>query len=108
MLLMELASRPVQLQVFQWDRTEQDEPPQQMVNATSAGTGSTVKEERKDYTDKADPIREHDCIWCMACVSVCPPQAVKVDQSSLEFHERQQVHSTRHFLKGSAPPPHAH
>ena len=48
-----------------------------------------VKDERKDYTDKADPIREHDCIWCMACVSVCPPQAVKVDQSSLEFHEKE-------------------
>ena len=40
------------------------------------------------YTDKADPIREHDCIWCMACVSVCPPQAIKVDQSNLEFHEK--------------------
>ena len=27
------------VQVFQWYRTEQDEPPQQMVNATSSGTG---------------------------------------------------------------------
>lgn len=85
------------VQVFQWYRTEQDEPPQQMVNATSVGTGSTVKEERKDYTDKADPIREHDCIWCMACVSVCPPQAVKVDQSSLEFHEK----GSRYIQRGT-------
>ena len=38
-------------------------------------------------TEKADPIREHDCIWCMACVSVCPPQAIKVDQSNVEKHE---------------------
>ena len=60
------------VQVFQWYRTEQDVPPSKMVNETSAGTGSTVKEERKDYTDKADPVREHDCIWCMACVSVLP------------------------------------
>ena len=41
----------------------------------------------QDLTDKADPIREHDCIWCMACVSVCPPQAIKVDQSNVEKHE---------------------
>jgi len=24
----------------------------------------------------------------MACVSVCPPQAIKVDQSNLEAHEK--------------------
>jgi ferredoxin len=59
-----------------------------MSNAASAGTGSMVKEERKDFTDKSDPIREHDCIWCMACVSVCPTQAIKVDEASLEFHQK--------------------
>ena len=48
------------VQVFQWYRTETDVPAIDMANATSAGTGSTVKEERKDYTDKSDPIREHD------------------------------------------------
>ena len=42
-----------------------------------------LKKNEKILTDKADPIREHDCIWCMACVSVCPPQAIKVDQSNL-------------------------
>ena len=41
------------VQVFQWYRTEQDVPAIEMTNATSAGTGSTVKEERNDYTDKA-------------------------------------------------------
>ena len=82
------ADRICPVQVFQWYRTETDVPAIDMANATSAGTGSTVKEERKDYTDKSDPIREHDCIWCMACVSVCPTQAIKVDQSNLEFHEK--------------------
>lgn len=76
------------VQVFQWYRTENDIPAIDMQNASSAGTGSMVKEERKDYTDKSDPIREHDCIWCMACVSVCPPQAIKVEETSLSFHEK--------------------
>ena len=76
------------VQVFQWYRTEKDVPATKAANETFEGTGSSVKEERKDYTDKADPIREHDCIWCMACVSVCPPQAIKVDQSNLEQHEK--------------------
>jgi NAD-dependent dihydropyrimidine dehydrogenase PreA subunit len=75
------------VQVFQWYRTEKDIPAIEAINATFEGTGSDVKDERKDLTDKADPIREHDCIWCMACVSVCPPQAIIVDQSNLEKHE---------------------
>jgi NAD-dependent dihydropyrimidine dehydrogenase PreA subunit len=96
------------VQVFQWYRTEQDIAGKEAINVQFAGTGSSVKEERKDYTDKADPIREHDCIWCMACVSVCPPQAVKVDQSNLEFHEKASGTYNESLAKGSAPPPHAH
>ena len=76
------------VQVYQWYRTENDVPAVQMVNATSAGTGeSHEKEGRKDYTDKSEPIREHDCIWCMACVSVCPTQAIKVDQANQKIHQ---------------------
>ncbi len=75
------------VQVFQWYRTEKDIPAKDVVGQTFEGTGSDVKDERKDLTDKADPIREHDCIWCMACVSVCPPQAIIVDQSNLEAHQ---------------------
>ena len=75
------------VQVFQWYRTEKDIPAKDIVGQTFEGTGSNVKDERKDYTDKADPILEHDCIWCMACVSVCPPQAIKVDQGNVEAHE---------------------
>jgi NAD-dependent dihydropyrimidine dehydrogenase PreA subunit len=76
------------VQVFQWYRTEKDIPAKDVVGQTFEGTGSDVKDERKDLTDKADPIREHDCIWCMACVSVCPPAAIKVDQSNVEAHEK--------------------
>jgi ferredoxin len=57
--------------------TEYDVPAIDLANATSAGTGEDHdRDGRKDYTDKSDPIRELDCIWCMACVSVCPPQAI--------------------------------
>ena len=75
------------VQVFQWYRTEKDIPAEKCNGETFEGIGSGIKDERKDHTDKADPIREHDCIWCMACVSVCPPQAIKVDQSNVEAHE---------------------
>jgi ferredoxin len=97
------------VQVFQWYRTENDVPAIEMANGTSAGTGEDHdKEGRKDYTDKSDPIREHDCIWCIACVSVCPPLAIKVDQSNLEFHEKASGTFNEALSKSSAPPPHAH
>jgi len=96
------------VQVFQWYRTEKDVPAKDAHNETFEGTGSAVKEERKDYTDKADPVREHDCIWCMACVSVCPPQAIKVDQAALEFHEKAEGTYNASISTGGAPPPHAH
>ena len=76
------------VQVFQWYRTEKDIPAIQAIGQTFDGTGSAEKENRADQTDKADPVREHDCIWCMACVSVCPPQAIKVDQANVEAHEK--------------------
>jgi len=76
------------VQVFQWYRTEKDIPAADVVGKSFDGSGSTEKDQRKDYSDKADPIREHDCIWCMACVSVCPPQAIKVDQSNQEHHDK--------------------
>ncbi len=76
------------VQVFQWYRTEKDIPAKDVVGQSFEGTGSTEKDQRTDYTDKADPIREHDCIWCMACVSVCPPQSIKVDQANQEHHDK--------------------
>ena len=74
--------------VFEWYRTENDVPAVDMVNATSYGNGSDGKDNRLDYTDKSEPIREHECIWCMACVTVCPTKAIKVEQSNLEFHQK--------------------
>ena len=94
------------VQVFQWYRTEKNIPAMKAINETFAGTGSSVKQERHDYSDKADPIREHDCIWCMACVSVCPPQAVLVDQSNQEWHEK--ALGTYQKLGSGQANPHAH
>jgi ferredoxin len=80
-----------------------------MVNVTSTGTGEDHdREGRKEYTDKSDPIREHDCIWGMACISVCPPQAIKVDQSNVEYHEKSAGTFNEELAKGSAPLPPAH
>ncbi len=78
------------VQVFQWYRTDKDISGINAIQDKTEweGKGKTEKDERADYTDKADPIREHDCIYCMACVSVCPPQAVLVDQNNVEYHEK--------------------
>ena len=57
------------VQVFQWYRSEKDIPAKDVVGQTFDGSGSTEKDQRTDYTDKVDPVREHDCIWCMACVN---------------------------------------
>jgi NAD-dependent dihydropyrimidine dehydrogenase PreA subunit len=91
------------VQVFQWYRTEKDIPAIKAINETFDGTGKTEKEERFDLSDNADPIREHDCIWCMACVSVCPPLAVLVDQGNQEWHEKAEG-SFKKMESGSANP----
>ena len=31
---------------------------------------------------KADPARENDCIFCLACETVCPPMAIKITKKS--------------------------
>jgi NAD-dependent dihydropyrimidine dehydrogenase PreA subunit len=51
--------------------------------------GETGRNDRKDYTDKANPVKEADCIWCMACVEVCPTKAIKVDQLNQDIHEKE-------------------
>ena len=51
-----------------------------------AGTGKDKiieqnTDEWKSYrTDKSEPIREPDCIFCMACETSCPTQAIKITQ----------------------------
>ena len=78
------------VQVFLWYRTEHhDVRAAEMVNVKSAGVGENQNRDgRKDYTDKSDPVRESDCIWCMACVTVCPTQAIKVEEANLDIHKK--------------------
>ena len=51
--------------------------------------GKALRRDRADYTDKANPVKEPDCIWCMACVEVCPTKAIKVDQANVEIHQKE-------------------
>ncbi len=77
------------VQVFQWYRSEHDVPAIKMVNSTSSGIVENHSiEGRNNYTNKSDLVRKSDCIWCMACVSVCPPQAIKIDEENLDVHEK--------------------
>ena len=96
------------VQIFQWYRTDKDISGIDAVNDTTEwkGEGTTEKEERLDFTDKADAIREHDCIYCMACVSVCPPQAVLVDQANMEWHDK--AAGTFVKMESGSENPHAH
>ena len=57
--------------------------------------GKKGKDERSGYTDKSDPVREADCIFCMACVTVCPVNAIKVDEALVDVASQATV---------SAPP----
>ena len=51
--------------------------------------GKVLRRDRLDYTDKANPVKEADCIWCMACVDVCPTKAIKVDEANVEVHKKE-------------------
>ncbi len=58
--------------VFEW-----------LLNPGKSGSGNdkwplSPEEQPKYYTDKADPVREKDCIFCMACETACPVGAIKI------------------------------
>lgn len=61
--------------VFEW-----------LLNPGQAGTGKDkiVDQGTPDYntyrSDKSDPVREMDCIFCMACETSCPTQCIKITQ----------------------------
>ncbi len=61
--------------VFEW-----------VLNPGQAGTGKDKvlqpgSEEYNQYrSDKSDPLREPDCIFCMACETSCPTQCIKITQ----------------------------
>ncbi len=54
------------------------------LNPGQMGTGNDkdISKDKALYakyrTDKCDPIRESECIFCMACESVCPTRAIKI------------------------------
>lgn len=50
--------------VFEW-----------LLNPGVSSGGSSAGE-----LDKSDPTKETDCIYCMACESVCPTLAIKITQ----------------------------
>lgn len=60
--------------VFEWE-----------LNPGNKGTGTDHVVEKgtpewdKYRTDKSDPIRESDCIDCMACETACPTKAIKIN-----------------------------
>ncbi len=60
--------------VFEW-----------LLNPGNYGTGNdkVITDDANLYgqyrTDKSDPIREEDCIDCMACEAQCPTQAIKIN-----------------------------
>jgi NAD-dependent dihydropyrimidine dehydrogenase PreA subunit len=61
--------------VFEWQ-----------LNPGQAGTGKDkiVEQGSEDWnmyrSDKSDPVRETDCIFCMACETSCPTLCIKITQ----------------------------
>jgi NAD-dependent dihydropyrimidine dehydrogenase PreA subunit len=51
--------------------------------AKGVGTDKIMEKGSDDWntyrTDKCDPIRESDCIDCMACETACPTLAIKIN-----------------------------
>lgn len=60
--------------VFEWNFTP---------GAKGTGNDKVMAAGGDDYnkyrTDKCDPIREPDCIDCMACETACPTKAIKIN-----------------------------
>lgn len=56
------------------------------MNPGQAGTGKDIQldpssqEYQQFRSDKSDPVREMDCIFCMACETSCPTQCIKITQ----------------------------
>ena len=56
------------------------------MNPGQAGTGkdfqldSSSQEYQQFRSDKCDPVREMDCMFCMACETSCTTQCIKITQ----------------------------
>ena len=94
------------VQTFQWYRTEKDIAAVDCKGETFEGTGLTEADERLDYTDKSQPIREHDCTICMACQEICPEGAILIESANQEWHEK--AAGTYVVMPSSGGGPHAH
>jgi len=94
------------VQTFQWYRTEKDIPAADCLGETFDGTGLTEQDERLDYTDKSQPIREHDCTICMACQEICPQGAIRIEAANQEWHEK--AAGTFVKMASTSVNPHAH
>ena len=58
------------------------------MDTTFEGTGLSEMDERLDYTDNSQPIREHDCTVCMECQEICPEGAILIESDNQEWHEK--------------------
>ena len=63
-------------------------------------------DERLDYTDKSQPIREHDYEVCMACQEICPEGAILIESSNQEWHGKAAGRCV--IMKSTSVNPHAH
>ena len=87
-------------------QTEQDIPAADCLDSTFEGTGLTEMDERLDYTDKSQPIRDHDCTVCMTCQEICPEGVILIEWSNQEWHEK--AAGTYVVTKSTSVNPHAH
>jgi hypothetical protein len=63
----------------------------------SAGTGDDrSRDGRKDYTDKSDPIRDYDCIWCMAAFQCARRRQSRSTSQTRSIMKGQQLHLPKH------------
>ena len=93
------------VQTFQWFRTEQNILTTDYLGTTFEGTDLTEMDERLDYTDKSQLIREHDCTVCMSCQEICPEGAILIESSNQEWHEK--AAGTYVMMKFTSVNPHA-
>jgi len=63
-----------------------------IVKISIISAGLTEIDERLDYTDKSQPIREHDCTVCMTCQEICPEGATLLNQPTKNYTKKQLEH----------------
>ena len=63
-----------------------------MVKISIISAGLTEMDERLDYADKSQPIREHDCTVCMTCQEICPEGAIFVKSATKNGMKKQLEH----------------